>query len=379
MSRFDGWDGDLSVEGDVTSALLGADWRHGALTAGLVAAHSEGDGAYRASSSNGEVSASLTGFYPWGRYAPSERLSLWGVAGYGRGTQRLKPEERPAVRTDLDLLMAAAGLRGTLAAAPRTGGFGLALKTDAFLVRTTSDKAEGVAAVRADANRLRLLLEASRPFSLDRVVLIPRVELGLRLDGGDAESGTGVEVGAGMGYSGERVTVEGSVRGTVAHEDSGYEKWGASLSVRVDPGPGGRGLSLTLTPSIGDAASGTDRLWSQTDRGTLAPDGALDAGVGRRGRLEAEVGYGFGAPRGLGVVTPYAGLGLAGQRSWKARRALEGEPEHEPELRRHAPRGGGRAGTRTGATGTATLVAERAGRRPAARLPGSRRGWRSGR
>ena len=67
----------------------------------------------------------------------------------------------------------------------------------------------------------------------------------MRHDGGDAETGTGVEVGAGIRYAGSGVTVEGSVRGLVAHEASGYEEWGASGSVRIDPGASGRGLSLS--------------------------------------------------------------------------------------------------------------------------------------
>ena len=45
--------------------------------------------------------------------------------------------------TDLDLAMAAAGLRGVLVEAPAAGGFDLAAKTDALVVRTRSDAARG--------------------------------------------------------------------------------------------------------------------------------------------------------------------------------------------------------------------------------------------
>ena len=48
----------------------------------------------------------------------------------------------------------------------------------------------------ADASRLRLVLEGGRSFALgEGAVLTPALELGLRHDGGDAETGTGVEVG----------------------------------------------------------------------------------------------------------------------------------------------------------------------------------------
>ena len=50
--------------------------------------------------------------------------------------------------------------------------------------------------------------------------------------------------------------------------------------------------------------------------GAGAPDEDFDA----ERRLEGEVGYGFGAFGGRGVVTPWAGLGLAeaGDRTWRA-------------------------------------------------------------
>ena len=115
-----------------------------------------------------------------------------------------------------------------------------------------------------------------------------------------------------MAYASDGITVEGSVRGLLAHEESGYEESGASLAVCVDPGPDGRGLSLALAPTWSDATSRSNRLWSLTDGGSLAPDGQLDPGH----RLDVEVGCGLGVPHGLGVVTPYAGLGLADARSW---------------------------------------------------------------
>ena len=153
----------------------------------------------------------------------------------------------------------------------------------------------------------------------------------MRLDGGDAETGTGVEAGAGVSYAGDGVTVEGFVRGLVAHEERGYEEWGAGLSVDVEPGADGRGLSLSLAPSWGETANGTDRLWSADGGGDLAPGGAArlwsaDGGgelasgeaSGASRRLDAEVGYGLGAPGGRGVVTPWVGLELAEERSWRA-------------------------------------------------------------
>ena len=110
-------------------------------------------------------------------------------------------------RADLSMTMAAAGVRGEIVTPAEAGGFALALKADAFWVRTESDSvsAPGVgnlAAARADASRVRAMLDGSRTFALaGGATLTPKVELGLRHDGGDAETGTGTELGAGIGYA----------------------------------------------------------------------------------------------------------------------------------------------------------------------------------
>ena len=34
--------------------------------------------------STGQVTSSMTGFYPWLGYQVNDRVSVWGVTGYGR-------------------------------------------------------------------------------------------------------------------------------------------------------------------------------------------------------------------------------------------------------------------------------------------------------
>ena len=86
--------------------------------------------------------------------------------------------------------------------------------------------------------------------------------------------------------------------------------------MRIDPGESGRGLSLTLAPTVGNAASGTGTLWSAADARGIAPGTEFEAGR----RLDAELGYGLAGPFRLGTATPYAGLGLGdgGARTWRA-------------------------------------------------------------
>ena len=254
----------------------------------------------------------------------SERLSLWGVLGYGTGEVMLATDANGGRWTaDTTLRMAVAGARSVLVPATESGGLELAARTDALLMRITSEAVSGgdagnLAASEADTSRLRLILEGSRAFDLGSGTLTPSLEAGLRHDGGDAETGTGVELGAGLRYAdpGSGLTVEGSVRTLVAHEASGYEEWGASGSVRLDPGASGHGLSLTLRPAWGAASGGAGRLWGLRDARSFAANEELDA----QGRLDTEIAYGFGAFGGRGLATPYAGLGLSqdGDRTWRA-------------------------------------------------------------
>ena len=49
VSRFDGRDGDLSLDGEAVSGMLGADWTRDRWSAGLIVSHSRGEGGYSGS------------------------------------------------------------------------------------------------------------------------------------------------------------------------------------------------------------------------------------------------------------------------------------------------------------------------------------------
>ena len=86
LSSFSGREDELSIDGDVSSVMLGADWSAPRWTAGALVAHSMGKGTY-AGAGSGTVKSDITGLYPYGQHALStSRLTLWGVAGYGSGT-----------------------------------------------------------------------------------------------------------------------------------------------------------------------------------------------------------------------------------------------------------------------------------------------------
>ena len=219
-------------------------------------------------------------------------------------------------RTDLSMTLAAAGVRGDLLTPTEAGGFALALKADAFWVRTESDRVTasrfgGLAAARGDSSRVRAVLDGSRTFSLaGGATLAPSLELGVRHDGGDAETGTGLEFGAGLGYADPSRGLDMALRvhGLAVHAEDGYDEWGVSGQLRLVPGGAGRGLSASLTPSFGVDPGGSERLWALPASSGLAANG--DAAPSSR--LDTELGYGLAVFGGGFTGTPNVGLGLSG-------------------------------------------------------------------
>ena len=318
-TTFDGRDGKVSLDGDVLTGTVGVDGEWDRLLAGLAVAHSRGNGSYTmpvaGGDDSGNLEQTLTSVHPYLRYAVSDRLDVWGLFGYGWGELDLEMDDGKTIETDANLVMGAFGGRGILLSAAESGDFQLATRTDAMLTRTTSEavmSAKGnFAGAEADAHRLRLVLEGSRGFAwAEGRRLTPTMEVGLRHDWGDAETGFGLELGGRVQYTDPALglTIEAAVRGLLAHEDRDYKEWGASGTVRIDPGAGGQGLALTLSPAWGATASGVDGLWSRQTTAGLAPQGNRAAPVGR---LNAEIGYGVAAPFGTGLLTPYAGTVLS--------------------------------------------------------------------
>ena len=334
VTRFDGREGDLMLDGEVVTGMLGADWTRGRWTAGLIVSHSTAEGGYSGApdagdvGSGGKVEATLTGLFPWARHALSERLEAWGAAGYGAGELTVTPKapgtggDGPAIHADLDLRMAAVGLRGTILDG---GADGLTLigKTDAMAVQTASGRGRGtdggnLEPARTTVTRLRLGVEASRPVGLGGgFTLTPSLEIGVRHDGGDAETGFGLDLGGGLALSDPKRGLQAELRGRglLTHESKGFRDLGFSGSLAWEGNPGSdRGAKLRLTQTVGGSSSGgADALLSRT---TLEGLAANDDGEGgddelKSRRLELKFGYGLSAFGDRFTWTPEVGVDLS--------------------------------------------------------------------
>ena len=303
-------------------------------------AHSRAEGTYQGADS-GTVENDLTGLYPYGRYALTERLTLWGVTGYGAGTLWLTPEGQDTIETRMNLMMGGLGLRGVVMKAKDGKGPEVALTTDALGVRTTSDKTRGLASAEADVTRLRMGAEGTwHGIELRSNALKPRLELGVRHDGGDAETGFGVDVGGGLEWSNEAMGLRASVsgRGLLTHEADGFGNRGFAGTLSFDPRPkSDRGIAFTMSQTVGSSATGG----METLLGRRTLDSLGDGDELENRRLELRLGYGMPAFGGGFTATPELGLGLSGSaRDYRAgwRLGLARSGPASAELRLEATR-----------------------------------------
>ena len=311
-TSFSGDDGVLSHDGDVTTGTVGVDFERGDALFGVALSFSEGEGEFQGSSSGlagGNLDSSVTLVNPYVRVMINACTSVWGLVGFGGGEMTLAAGDGGVpIETDMEMTLGAAGFRVVLQ--HKLGNFDVATRGDAFLAQTSADAAPGLESVDADASRMRFALEATNVTELEGGGLFtPILEAGVRYDGGDAETGAGVEVGGGLRYADAsgRVSLQVNARALLAHEESDYQEWGLGASVLVRPDASGQGATFNLRSTWGDIANGVDALWNGRDAGLAA------AGLGTRygARHDAEVGYGLNAPGGRNVLVPYIGVGAS--------------------------------------------------------------------
>ncbi len=291
-------DDGTSIDGEVTTAMLGVDHSSGRTLLGLALAYSDSDGEWRGESDEGELSGTLASLLPYLRYDLTERLQLWGAASYGRGDLEQTSETGMESEHDLEQVSATLGLRGTLLdRSVEEGGLSLKLISDMTLARIEADDSEVMAGTEADTQRFRMGLEWSWQLPEGGGMrLTPELELGLRYDGGDTSEGFGLELGGGLNWQlpARGLTFDVRSRYLLEHEASGREEWGLSGSLRYKARPdSAHGPSFSLRHEYGNApaASGLDRLLSDSLTDALKEDNADTADVSSRWTLKGEWGF----------------------------------------------------------------------------------------
>ena len=328
-------DVNVNLEGKVTTGMLGADQSRGKWLVGIAVAKSSGKGSYEqeaASSVTGRIEASLTSLIPYASLRYSESLSFWATLGFGSGKMSLTSSPTATHTADIDWKMAALGMRGDLITpSSDNGNFMLAVTSDAMLTKISSEETEGLSATDSKVTRFRVGLEGSWYKELeDGSSLTPKLEVGIRYDGGDAETGMGVEVGGGIIWDSplKGISIGISGRTLVMHDDRDFKDRGASLWFTFDPYPETlRGPSVTLRQDFeGNAEGGVDNLFNPAPLENRTNSAETS-------RTSIEMAYGFPAFGDNYTGSPHVGADLAdNSRNYRLGWRLTPEASNTPDF-----------------------------------------------
>ena len=346
QSSFDGREGTLSLDGEATTTMLGVDYARDHWLVGMALMQSNGKGGYqdsetelRASSpacsttengteqgtcngavrdGEGEVEATLTAVTPYAAIQTSENLKLWGTLGHGTGEVTLTPEVGDPLKADISWTMAAVGLRSDIIVPRKNStelgplsdsGLALALTADALWARTSSDRTQDMVASDSDVTRLRLGLQGSYQITLKQGGSVtPRLEVGVRQDGGSAETGLGIELVGGLSWLDPTLglSIDLSGRTLIVHSSDDLKNQSFAVAFAWDPDPATqRGPSLKFSQQWGTIAlGGLDT--------PFGPDSIEDLGDSENtARWQADAAWGFPIFGGSFTGSPHVGVGLA--------------------------------------------------------------------
>ena len=307
------WDGEFSglhlgVDGRVREDLL----------VGLAVSWVRGDFDYESLGNptmnlvKGEYDIDMTSVNPYVGWSVGA-LDLWATVGYGEGDLEIKPAG--ATRRSRDLTMRTLGVGGGTQIWQR-GITDVRLKGEVSKTDLSIESSSQIISQNVDATRVRISLEANQPYKVpDGGTIEPSVEVGVRYDGGDGESGTGIEIGGGLRYNAPvlRLSVEGTVRALLAHSGD-YEEWGIQGTLRRTSGADGQGVSFNLSPGYGETDTGLQTLW---DQGLTPTEKAEDPTTNYRAYLDARIGYGLPSRHWNAILTPYSELTIGTTDSYR--------------------------------------------------------------
>ena len=327
LQNFEGEpDVDTSYDGSLKTAYLGFDVATGrSWLAGIALSRAMGESDYDVTVASGSLESRLTAVLPYLRWAcPTGFTEVWTIVGLGTGEAEVEDGT-----SDLSMRMGMLGARSRLAS---SGGLRLDLVGDAGLLRLSTSDSESAALsdIATGVQRIRVGLEGSRTTALGGGTSVtPYAQVAGRYDGGDGQTGQGLEVSGGLRLTGGRVGLNARGRFLAVHSAEGYRENGVSLVAYLRPAADGRGLSMSVAPRMGAGTTDSGMMWRER------PLAASTLRGGSRARsMRAEVGYGLASsPTGV-LFTPFGDLYLDG--------------DERRQLRLGARIGGADLGPRTG-------------------------------
>ena len=293
------FDGE-SYSGELSSMYLGFDVnRTEKLMLGLAVAKNSGNSAFSFGTVEQAMSTELITFLPYFRYALDPVTSIWGVAGVGNGGLSSATVGESKHTSDLETSMYLIGIRRALS---KIGPVDLSLRGDLALVDLEAgDNGGGLGRLESDVTRVRAGLESAFTIEIGNMRIEPFGSASVRQDGGDGETGTGVEVSGGFRMNLKWFNLETRGRMFASEGSEDYRDEGFSATATLNPEADGSGLMVTLAPRWGGSSGNTGAIWSE--------HGVLNQKLIKYGSsgdaLEARIAYGKRILHEQFMVTPF--------------------------------------------------------------------------
>ena len=290
------WDGSqfslsVGVDGHVSRSTL----------IGVAASWSKGSAEFD-SDPTLDTDTSLLGLNPYiGWHSRDGKKTAWGTVGYSSGD--FEQDQQNNLETDLKMTVLAVGGSTRLA---KRAGLDFDIKGDLSTAELTTDAIGTLPEVKSKAHRARVAVEAGVAEASDSGEhVIWSGALGLRYDGGDGDTGSGLELDGELGWSDRSVSVSGAANVLLFHTGD-LKEWGLAGLIRYTPSHSkGRNLTFRAQPSYGRGENGSGQLWDQQVKDLDEDGGEPEA------RLVMDAGWGLAALSGRGLLTPYSGLELS--------------------------------------------------------------------
>ena len=296
-----------SYDGSLISGYLGMDVsKTGNWIGGVAVGRTMGSSDYDAMRTDGKLETTLNSVYPYVLWhVPQYVIEVWGVGGFGTG--EVKTNE---MTSDLSMRMFLIGARSQLAGSASEGPV-LDLIGDAGFASLSAADSESasLSELEAGIHRVRIGLEGSGTVQMGNGMLAtPFAQVAGRYDGGDGQTGGGLEVAGGLHIGAGRAGVEARVRMLAMHSGEEVTEHGVSLAAYVRPmDAGGRGFSMSVVPRIGADTEMAGDMWREEPMEDLTRSARTGVGV------KAEIGYGLAySAMGDILVMPFGAMDMAG-------------------------------------------------------------------
>ena len=260
--------------------------------------------------SSGTLKPRMVMLSPYIGWSVTDEFDAWASLGFGRGRIDYNDSVQDSFSNKTEMLQLVAGGRYAL----RTIGddsespVTLSVKSEIWGSNLKiAPRAAGQTGSKIKTQGLRVALEASQKCAMSPdSCMTPSVELGVRWDGGDGETGAGAELGGGVKYSDFKsgVTASVNLRYLIAHKNDN-KVWGVGAMLRRQPVSGSAGMTYNASISTGRANSeASSSFWERSVSTSNLAEGKTET----TSRFDSEIGYGVYGSNGL--VTPYIGLGI---------------------------------------------------------------------